>query len=433
VGGVTELLTSALQAHRAGKLDEARSLYEQVLTQDPDLPDGWHFLGLLAFQSGNREGGITALRRTLELSPDYADAHANLANMLLAKEQIAEAATHLDRAIALAPDSLPPRIALAMIRRHSGQAAEAEALLRPALVQHPDNVAVLYGIANALMELGRPNEALDHIVHLVSLKQDVLDLGRLMGYALGKLGRNDEAADYYRQRLAADPNDAEAHHLLAAVGGTQTPTRASNDYLRRTFDNFSATFEAQLASLNYRAPQLIRAAVAQCQNPSERQLHVLDAGCGTGLVGALLKPWSAHLSGVDLSKGMLERARGRGIYDTLAEGELTAFLVHHPATYDLVASADTLIYFGALEEFAARAFDSLRDGGWLIFSVEDGGDQAEDYRLQFHGRYTHRIPYVVRVLEEAGFADIRVAQDVVRHESGIAVPGLILAASKHEG
>ena len=46
-----------------------------------------------------------------------------------------------------------------------------------------------------------------------------------------------------------------------------------------------------------------------------KPVKILDAGCGTGLCGPLLKPWARRLVGVDLSGGMLEKARALQLYD----------------------------------------------------------------------------------------------------------------------
>ena len=52
----------------------------------------------------------------------------------------------------------------------------------------------------------------------------------------------------------------------------------------------------------------------------------IDLGCGTGLMGPLLRGHVGHLSGVDLSSGMVDKARQRGCYDDLAVGELAGHL-----------------------------------------------------------------------------------------------------------
>ena len=57
----------------------------------------------------------------------------------------------------------------------------------------------------------------------------------------------------------------------------------------------------------------------------------------------------------------------------------------------MIVSADTLVYFGALDEVIAAAAGALRPGGLLIFTLEHGdGASAPDYHLETHGRYTPR-------------------------------------------
>jgi predicted TPR repeat methyltransferase len=162
-------------------------------------------------------------------------------------------------------------------------------------------------------------------------------------------------------------------------------------------------------------------------------LDILDAGCGTGLCGALLRPYARRLEGVDLSPGMLARARSTGSYDALEEAELTGFMGSKPAAYDVIVSADTLCYFGDLREVMAAAACSLRPGGHFIFTVERGGADddamAADYRLNPNGRYSHREADVRRVVSEAGLELLSVAREALRQEMGLPVPGLVVTAA----
>ena len=73
---------------------------------------------------------------------------------------------------------------------------------------------------------------------------------------------------------------------------------------------------------------------------------------------------------------MLVQAQAAGCYDALEKAELTAYLAAHPGAFDVVLSADTLIYFGALEYcFPAAAYAALAPGGILVFSVEAMADE----------------------------------------------------------
>jgi predicted TPR repeat methyltransferase len=99
--------------------------------------------------------------------------------------------------------------------------------------------------------------------------------------------------------------------------------------------------------------------------------------------------------------------------------------------FDLIVSADTLVYFGRLEDAAAAAAVALRPGGRLAFTVEalvDAGP-GDTYVLRNHGRYCHARPYVEATLVGAGFeVDIELA--VLRLEAGEPVPGFVVLATK---
>jgi predicted TPR repeat methyltransferase len=128
---------------------------------------------------------------------------------------------------------------------------------------------------------------------------------------------------------------------------------------------------------------------------------------------------------------MLKLAEQRGVYDQLEKAELVDYLQRHAAAFDLVISADTLCYFGDLEEFSRAAFGALRPGGRLVFTVEAITDAGADpYRLQPHGRYAHDRGYVDTVLGAAGFLVEDLVRDVLRREAGLAVQGWLVNACK---
>jgi predicted TPR repeat methyltransferase len=229
--------------------------------------------------------------------------------------------------------------------------------------------------------------------------------------------------------------------MAAACGAGLSPDRASDDYVRQVFDTFAEAFDTKMESLHYQAPGLITDVVAARYTP-RADLDVLDAGCGTGLCGPILAPYARHLVGVDLSAGMVEKARARDVYHDLIVAELTAFLADGPpARYDLIISADTVVYFGALEHLLAAAARALRPGGHLVFTVEswDGedaaasatDDDAPGFVLNPHGRYAHRESYVRRCAERiAGLADVEIVRQTLRLEMGQPVHGFVVAARK---
>jgi predicted TPR repeat methyltransferase len=118
------------------------------------------------------------------------------------------------------------------------------------------------------------------------------------------------------------------------------------------------------------------------------------------------------------------------VYDELLHGELTAYLTGQRNAFDVIVSADTLVYFGSLDAVVEAAAAALRPGGLFVFTLEHAsGPSVADFNLELHGRYTHSRAYVERLLPANGFAiDIGCAD--LRMESGMPVAGLVVRARK---
>lgn len=107
---------------------------------------------------------------------------------------------------------------------------------------------------------------------------------------------------------------------------------------------------------------------------------------------------------------------------------------HHAAHFDLIASADTLVYFGELEEAMRAAAHALRPAGHLCFTVEALTDgETDDYRLQHHGRYAHSRSYLEAMLAQAGLMIRKLDQTVLRSEFGQPVAGWLVLAQQPIG
>jgi predicted TPR repeat methyltransferase len=254
---------------------------------------------------------------------------------------------------------------------------------------------------------------------------------RLLCMAHCVLGEFDKAVAICERWVREQPEDPLAVHTLAACSGRDVPSRASDAYVEAVFDSFAASFDSKLTLLMYRAPQLVATMLAESGVEANRTLDVLDIGCGTGLCGPLLRDYAARLVGVDLSAKMLDQARERGVYDDLVKGELTTFLRSSHESYDAIVSADTLVYFGALEDVVTAAAGALRPDGYLVFTVEEfvGADDGSEYCLRPHGRYNHSRAYIERLLANAGLKPV-IAKAELRLEAGAPVDGLVVRAEK---
>jgi predicted TPR repeat methyltransferase len=424
-----EALALAIERHKLEQLDDAEVIYTVLLERWPDHPDVLNHMGILRHQRGEHASALALLRHAVEVAPNVAGVWNNLGNVLMRVAQIEEAEHAFRRSIELG-ENAEALSNLGKLLRRCKRWDEGEAACRRAIEIAPTFGDAWHHLSLLLVAQDRVPEA------IVAASKAVLLLPphkrRRDSYtrALVRAGEIEQAIAMYREWLAEEPDNAYVRHHLAACLGEGAPERASDAYIEQAFDGFAASFDAKLASLGYRAPELVAAALAASLPAPTRQFDIADLGCGTGLCGPLIAPWARRLSGCDLSAAMLERAQRRGVYDRLDKSELLAYLDAHPAAFDVVISADTLCYFGALDRVAGGARRALRDRGQLVFTVEAlQDDDRADHRLLLHGRYAHARAYLRAVLDAAGFERQRIVADVLRSEGGLPVHGWLVSAS----
>ena len=428
---LAEALALALQIHRNGHLDDARKLYGRVLEASPEHPDALHFLGVLKHQGGDSDAAIELIRRAIDALPGEPGPWNNLGNVFAESGRIDEAMQAYGRCLELAPDFADTHNNLGTIHRLRSEWAEAEASYQRAIAARPDFADAYNNLSKLMMAQRRIREAVLYACKTITLAPHDPEASRLLGFAYYTLGEIDKAADVFRGWLAKDPTHPVALHHLAACTGQDVPARASDAYVERTFDAFAASFDAKLELLDYRAPQLIAAALREACGAPAGALDVLDAGCGTGLCGPLVREYAKEMIGIDLSERMLDKARHRGVYDRLERAELAGYLEAQSERFDVIISADTLCYFGELEVVARAAHGALRTGGTLLFTVEVLPDDSDaDYRLQANGRYAHAGAYVTSCLQRAGLRQFSIVPETLRREGGMPVAGWLVGARK---
>lgn len=388
-------LANAIAAHQAGRMKEAAAGYQRVLRKHPRDPDALHFYGLLHFHRGESVEAVRLIMHSLQHAPGNPHAWNNLGNILSTQDKMDEAREAYRRVTVLAPALGVAWYNLGICLRDAGEFAAAAEHFRTAIKHQPDLV-----------------RAYEYLALL-----------------LYRVGDFEQAAQVYENWLACDPANPVARHMAAATSGMNTPERADKQYVVKIFDRFAAAFDRSLENLGYRAPEVVVSALASHIVAPSGALDVLDAGCGTGLCGPLLRPLCKRLVGVDLSAKMIERAEKRGGYDELIVSELCEFMQSRQRRFDVVVSADTLEYFGALDQVSRAANHTLREGGLFLFTVEAlPADATEPYKLLVHGRYAHSDQYVRSSLEAAGFEVLELRSEVLRMERLQEVAGYLVVA-----
>jgi predicted TPR repeat methyltransferase len=426
-----EAVSIAIHLQQNDQWTAARDLYRRILEVSPDHAAAVHYSGVLAHQEGRSDEAVDLIRRSLELEPDRADWYSNLGVVLRDRLRFDDAITACRRAIELDPRHANAYNNMGVVLRAQGEPAEAEAAYRSAIDIDPEHSDAYTNLGILLNAQKRTREAVICFCKVITFRPKHPEARRLLALAHCTLGDIDGAVRVFDEWLAEEPDHPIALHMRAACSGENVPERASDGFVETTFDSFAGSFDAKLAKLLYRAPELVASMLSETETAASKRFDVLDAGCGTGLCGPLIAPYARRLVGVDLSGGMLAQARARNVYDELLKCELTAYLREQTEAFDVIVSADTLVYFGPLQDVAAAAATALRPGGRLIFTAEalDEDRSTVGYSIGHHGRYSHARSYLQCALERVQLRPEIVPAEL-RLEAGDPVQGFVVRATK---
>ena len=248
---IEQTFASALQHHRAGRLQQAQQLYEQILALWPQHGQSLHLLGLIALQNnqfdvaadligravklvpdspeahanlgaalqglGRSEEALACLRQSIALKPTYANAYANLGMVLRNLGRLDEAIAAYDRAAELSPDRADVQINLGNAYQAAAQVEKAIACFQRALAINPDAPEAHNNLGNMLQGCKQPDEAMACYRRAVALKPDYADAHANLGVVLHTKKEFEEAIASFRRAIEIDPDYAEAHNNLGNV------------------------------------------------------------------------------------------------------------------------------------------------------------------------------------------------------------------------
>lgn len=217
--------------------------------------------------------------------------------------------------------------------------------------------------------------------------------------------RSDSLSDC-TQTVVCDNRDVSDERLRAIYAATDA------DELQQRYDAWATEYDADLEALSYTAPL---AGAEQCHRMVGPLATVLDAGCGTGLVGARLAALGVgRLVGFDLSAEMLRCAGGRGVYAELVQGSLLEPLPFG-RHFDAVVSVGTFTFGHVGPDALVHLPAVVRPDGFVVMTFRDdvmrdmGFDQAVE-RLERDGvwRLEDRSDPAPLIVEDGVGADMRV-------------------------
>lgn len=254
-----QVVSRGEECFRAGNLDEARTLFERVLHENPLHYEAMNNMGTILYTQGDVPAAEQCYQKAFALKQDHTDTLLNLADLYFHLKRWNEAAIFLERYLRIVPLDCGRFNQLALAYMESGDRRQAIQVLESSLDIQPDQQEI-QKVLNALKPVPSVKSARNQRrVPMVSVGLPVYNGGRLLPHAIESIlaqdfddfellisdncstdetaevcldyQRRDERVRYYR----FDENRGGLCNFLNVLGLAQAPffMWASHDDLRR--------------------------------------------------------------------------------------------------------------------------------------------------------------------------------------------------------
>jgi tetratricopeptide (TPR) repeat protein len=214
---IQELLAQAVNAHKAGRLDEARQRYIEILTIDVRHAMSLYGLGLIAHQAGNLDVAASMMNRAIGADPNDPAVHRAAGAVLRDQKKNGEALAAYAAVLKLAPNDEESHFNLGDIFLEQGKLAEAERHLKRAIEVRGNRSASHEILFVVLWRLGRFDDARASFDRAAALEWNSAQGLKDMGSRLVKQELPEAAWMCFERALALDPKEADAHNGMGAL------------------------------------------------------------------------------------------------------------------------------------------------------------------------------------------------------------------------
>ncbi len=415
----------------SNRLSKAESLLKPLCTDSQKDTGIWQMYAQLLHMKDNRDFTLIekCFRKIVELQPDNINALFNLSCSLVANGCINEAISTLQHVLKLDPKHSIASDNLGQLYEEKGLIEAAQSCYKNAI--KGNNVKALHyrHLGVTYLKSRKPAKAEENFIKGMDLDNSAGKAHIELGRAQCELGKIDDAIKSFNQALKINPNLNYAKFWLSAINDQRSTDHAKHRFVSKLFDGHAEDFDKILVDdLGYKIPWLLAEDLSSIVGENTK-LHILDIGCGTGLCAVSLKPIIKTITGIDLSEKMLIKAKQRGSYKELIQGDIVDTTNALSSKFDLIVAADVFVYVGGLSAVFESCYNALTPNGLFAFSIELS-EHPESFMLRATGRYAHSSSYISNLSNKYNFELASIKNVTLRMDSGKKILGEVYILRK---
>ena len=160
----------------------------------------------------------------------------------------------------------------------------------------------------------------------------------------------------------------------------QTLHAADSEELEGIYKKWASDYDHDVVELAGYVGHLITSSLL-LSKIKNKKAKILDAGCGTGLVGEILSENNyKNVEGVDFSQEMLDVAIQKQVYQSLRLLDLTKNLDYEDNLFDAIVCAGTFTCGHVGPQVLLEMVRITKKGGYICFTVRKQEWEASPYK-----------------------------------------------------
>ncbi|HRZ86817.1 MAG TPA: tetratricopeptide repeat protein [bacterium] len=219
---------------KAGKYQEAIQETKRSIELDPNFADAHYNLGEFYARTDQKELAIAHYRKYLELSPAATD-RQNIGDRIMKLEgkedtlyytrghdlvkdkKFGDAIDQFKKAVKANPNNAAARNSLALCYQETGKLDEALEEFKEVLRIDPGFAQVHYNLGNVYVLREEPEKAVYEYTKAIELDPKDIDAYYNLGSVLSSQGKPGEAAAQYKKILQINPDDTDARVMIDQI------------------------------------------------------------------------------------------------------------------------------------------------------------------------------------------------------------------------
>ena len=211
---IDEKFQQAVAFHQAGQLAQAERICKQILTYNSQNAEAFHFLGIIACQTGKYPVAVDLIIHAIEIDSKQSPFYYSLANALREQGKFMEAIEAYQQAIRIQPNHADAYNNLGTIFINQHRIDDAIEAYRQAIQIQPNQGEAYYNLGNALHRQEKLEEAIEAYQQAIRIQPNYADAYNNLGVVLIDHEKLEESVQIYQKTLEIQPNYADAYNNL---------------------------------------------------------------------------------------------------------------------------------------------------------------------------------------------------------------------------